>query len=84
MGFNPETWCDDAEDEDIARKPIKVLICTAVQILELVTPIVRFIKTMMEISLELILEANFLTELLIILSPIVPIAVVLAYFFDTL
>ena len=84
MGFNPETWCDGAENENIAKKPIKVLICTAVNMLDLITPLIRFIKTMMEISLELILEANFLTEFIIILAPVLPIAVVLSYFFDTL
>ena len=80
MGFNPESWCADVEDENIAKKPIKVLICTAVNMLELVTPLVRFIKTMMEIGLELVLEANFITELIIILAPVVPIGILISYF----
>lgn len=84
MTFNPETWCEDADSESLQKKPIKILICTAIEMMELILPTVRFIKTMMEIGLELILEANFLTETLIILAPIVPIAVLISYFLDTL
>tara|TARA_R110002126_G_scaffold274656_3_gene419786 strand:+ start:278 stop:526 length:249 start_codon:yes stop_codon:yes gene_type:complete len=82
MGFDPQNWCDD--DIDSGKKPIKALICTVVKMLELITPTVRFIKTMMEITLELILEANFLTELIIIFAPVIPIAILFGYFFDTL
>ena len=84
MGFNPETWCNDVDEDEISKKPVKILICTAVRMLDLITPIIRFVKTMMEIALELILEANFLTEMIIVLSPLVPLAVLLGYFFDTL
>ena len=84
MGFNPENWCDDIEDESITRKPVKVIVCTIVRVIQLFSPFVKFIKTLQDIFLEMLFEANFITEILIMLAPIVPIAVMFRYFLDSL
>jgi len=82
--YNPETWCDDAKDEDITKHPIKILACLAAEIIELMTPFFKYIKIQIEIVTELILNNKFIIELLIIVGPIMPLIYLFMYFFDTL
>lgn len=84
LEYNPATWCDDADEEEITEHPIKIIACLISSILELITPFFKYIKTQIEIITELILNNKFIIEILIIIGPVVPLIYLFMYFFDTL
>jgi hypothetical protein len=78
--FDPDNWC--AGDYSVRDKPIKKLICIVVDLLELITPLVSFINLLFNATKDLIIDNKEFTELLLILTPSIPL-VVLTYYFLT-
>jgi hypothetical protein len=84
MSFNPNNWCDDVENINLETHPVKKLICIAVDLLNVFTPVVRFTEIMIKIIKDFLVDNHVITELLLILAPIAPITLLVGYFFDTL
>lgn len=80
--FNPATWCQT--DGDIRSQPIKRLVCAITDVIQFITPLTRFIELLFGIVRDFILDNHEYTEILIILAPVIPIGVLVGYFFDTL
>ena len=79
--LDPNTWCE--EEIEVAENPLKRIMCFVIDLLELITPLTKYLKTLVDIFVEMVFMNNFYTEIFIIISPILPIAYLLVYFLET-
>lgn len=84
FNFDPTTWCKDISNIDVDKRPIRKLICVAIELLDMLTPVARFIELLTGIIRDFLLDSHSFTEMLIILGPVIPIGIMVGYFFDTL
>lgn len=82
--FDPHTWCRDTQSIDINQRPIRKLICVAIDLLDILTPLTRFVELLIHMVKDFMIDNHNITEMVIILSPAIPIGVLVGYFLDTL
>lgn len=84
LKFDPATYCEGIEDTDVNKQPVRVLSCFVVEVLELVTPLVKVAKLNVEIFKEVVLSNKMLIETSILAIPVIPLVYLVSYFGDTL
>jgi len=80
--FDPDTWCK--EDLDLAENPVKKIICFLVELITFIPPLTSFVEIIFNTLRDLIIDARDYTEIFIILTPIIPLGILMGYFFDTM
>lgn len=83
LDFDPETWIEESHNIDFLEQPIRRLARYIVDILSIFAPFTKYLKTLVDIFVEMVFMNNFYTEMFIMLIPTLPLIYLIDYFLTT-